>query len=238
MIVPCERLFGYLSLKACCGVIAVTEEILEHEVSRIGGGDVPTFLYPNGIFIEPLSTLHRYDKKVPQLIFVCSNFSPWQGLDLLLESVLRSDKDFNLHLVGRLSESQIRESSCDPRVIVHGDCTPRDIQDLYEECWIGLSSFALYRQGLSQACSLKVREYLCAGLPVYSGHRDVFPETFKYYKTGEPDIDEIIRFALTHRDTNRSDVRREARLFIDKRELLSKLYKDISNFLGSSTMDS
>ena len=234
----CERLFGYLSLRACHGIIGVTEEIVEYEVGRMGGGKARTFLYPNGIFIERSNRSPHFEKKTPQLIFVCSNFSPWQGLDLLLESVRRSDKMFDLHLVGRMSESQILESSRDPRVIIHGECAPKDIQNLYEECWVGLSSFALYRQGLSQACSLKVREYLCAGLPVYSGHQDIFPKQFKYYETGGPNIDEIVSFAVTHRDVKRGDVRREARRFIDKRKLLSQLYKDIYDFLGSSTLGS
>ncbi len=61
------------------------------------------------------------------------------------------------------------------------------------------------------------------GLPVYSGHKDVFPIEFQYYRNGPIDIDLIVKYAMQCINVKREVVAASAREYIEKEILLSKL---------------
>lgn len=207
------------------GVIAVTGEIAKNEISR-SVRNLPTFIYSNGIYIDGNVELQGKisQGEVIKIVFVSSYFAEWQGLDLLLDSMTNKYNGFELHLAGDMSEDLKQRVMADKRVVYHGLLEKKGLQDLYLSCDVGLSAFALDRKGMQQAATLKVREYLRYGLPVYSGHDDVFPSSFKYYKNGPPTIEDILLFAREHAGTNRLEVFSESRPYIDKVELLRNLH--------------
>ena len=223
-----ERFYGRRSILASQGIVAVTAEIGDYEVARSGAKASP-LIYPNGI---DMSSVGRRDDSrggdIPELLFVASEFVPWHGLDLLIESLEKSNEKFVLHLVGKLTAGQADAVAEIDQVVVHGVLSPRDVSNLAARCWVGLGSFALYRKSMYQACTLKVREYLAAGLPVYSGHADVFPDCFPYYKQGPANIVDILDYASSVRGVSRDSVATESRPFIDKGSLLSSLYTQLT----------
>ena len=75
-----------------------------------------------------------------------------------------------------------------------------------------------------QASTLKVREYLMWGLPVYAGYVDVFPENFPFFRSGECDIEAMIEFGLRTKLSSSEEVRRLSKPYIDKSILLKELY--------------
>jgi hypothetical protein len=77
---------------------------------------------------------------------------------------------------------------------------------------------------MTQACTLKVREYLALGLPVYLGHDETIPKTFNFVKKGPANIDEIIEYAYSMKNAKRQDVIDTAKLFIDKKILVKNFY--------------
>jgi hypothetical protein len=82
---------------------------------------------------------------------------------------------------------------------------------------------------MREACTLKVREYLANGLPVYAGHVDSgLPINFPYFFTGPPRIPEILEYARRVRNVDRVSVSSEAKSFIDKEALLLKLYNALN----------
>lgn len=99
------------------------------------------------------------------------------------------------------------------------------IKEIAAGCDLGLTSFALFRKGMTQACTLKTREYLAMGLPVCSGHEDpAFPPSFHYY-IHDPDLsgDRLLETAKEFRRTKRETVRQAATPFIDKFGIMEKL---------------
>ena len=222
-----ERFFGRRSLEAVDGLVAVTHEIERYELSRIKGAP-PTFVYPNGIFFgDGDAVLPDLREEVINLVFVASHFVPWHGLDLLLGDLRRCDRPFRLHLVGRVSPDDERVAAADPRIVLHGLLRGEEIKTLTARCDLGLASFALHRKNMHEACTLKVREYLSCGVPVYSGHEDVFPQGFRFYRRGEPLLDDILRYADECRSVSRGEVAREAQPFISKESLLGKLHGEL-----------
>lgn len=221
-----EALLGRPTIAAAAGLIGVTQEIVNYELNRSDCPNKPAYVYPNGIIFKELQLEDRRSPDVPELLFV-ANFAPWHGLDLLLRNVAQSKAQFVLHLVGKIPDEQLVFTK-DPRIKVHGHLNQHQIQNLSARCWIGLSSFALYRKKMKQACPLKVREYLMLGLPVYGDHADVFPETVRFYKKGNGTLTSILNFARNTRKIEKVFIARESDPFINKITLLRSLYFKLS----------
>jgi|26BtaG_2_1085354.scaffolds.fasta_scaffold07582_2 hypothetical protein len=222
-----DKYLGAVCISKSDGIIGVTNEIINFEKSRIKNKKINSFLYPNGIRIDYSELLLNYKSKEIELMFVASYFFDWHGLDLLLKNIKESNEKFILHIIGEVSKKDKKSGINDERIIFHGSLNRDEIINIAQHCNVGLSSFALYRKGMNQACTLKVREYLSLGLPVYSGHQDVFPDDFPYYKYGPPLIDNIIKFSKETILTSRNEIRKESSRYINKKILLSKLFEEI-----------
>jgi glycosyltransferase involved in cell wall biosynthesis len=224
-----EVLIGRMSIRRSSGIVGVTNEIVEYEKYRAKQYGKITTVYPNGITsANPPISDTRTD--TPVFLFVCSFFSAWHGLDLLLDAMDRNNKEhFVLHLVGELSQKDQERAVKDKRIVLHGKKNQEEIRVIATSCWVGLSSFALYRKRMNEACTLKVREYLMMGLPVYAGYKEVFPDSFPFYSRGDADIAEMMKFSRSVRGVSRSSVVDCARPYIEKSGLLSELYVWLSN---------
>lgn len=223
LLAPFEMLLGRFSIRAASGIIGVTREIARYEIHRANREKKEYFVYPNGVSIRNIKyTDERED--IPEIIFVASHFYSWHGLDLLLNNAKKSDAKFILHLVGNLSKDDYIQASLDPRVRLHGTQTTEYIERLSRRCWLGLSSFALHRKMMSEACTLKVREYLLCGLPVYANYAESFPEEFPFFRRGEANFHEILAYAHNMRTVSRNEVSRMSAQYINKDILLNSLY--------------
>lgn len=221
-----EKMLGRISLTLCAGIVGVTREIALYEKNRSGKSYLLEFIYPNGYVLEDKPLLdNRTD--TPEILFVASLFSPWHGLDRLLSSLSSNSDQFVLHLVGSLLPGQIEMINNDRRIVVHGRLSLKEIETISQQCWLGLSSFALDRKSMNEACTLKVREYLANGLPVYAGYADVFPHNFKYFRNGPPDITEILSYAKELRSESRQAVNLASRQYVCKENLVKNLYEQI-----------
>jgi glycosyltransferase involved in cell wall biosynthesis len=219
-----EDFIGKKTLQLSNGVIGVTQEIIDYEMSRINTLEKENYVYPNGILYKQL-TLKDRRGDIPELLFL-ANFSPWHGLDRLLHAIKKSDEDFVLHLVGKVP-NELKDQITDPRIKLHGHLNQNQIVELSEQCWIGLASFALDRNKMKQACPLKSREYLMLGLPVYGDYQDIFPDDFIYFKKGNEEISMILDFSRAVRSCTKVDISTNSHSFIDKISLLSVIYNKI-----------
>lgn len=225
-----ERVFGGMSIKNSDGIICVTEEIFKYENARVDNFFEKKIIYPNGVFYNNTELVDNRTLGIPEILFVASDFIPWHGLDLLLRDLENTSEKFILHIVGNVSRKDAIEAEKDNRVILYGVLNQEEINEVIQKSWVGLSSFALDRKKMKEACTLKVREYLHGGVPVYSGYKDVFPSEFKYYRKGSPNFNEIIKFAKEMRLVSKQDIKESSRPYIDKEVLLSNLYKELKEY--------
>jgi glycosyltransferase involved in cell wall biosynthesis len=233
-----ERLLGRRVVARARGIVCVTPEIAHHELRRLPArADRTVIIYPNGVLYrdDPEETVDRREEQ-PEVIFVASQFFDWHGLDLLLRSMSLSREAALLHLVGVLPDAVMRQAKSDSRVFLHGRLDPPQLRPLIARSWIGLSSFGLSTKGMTEACTLKTREYLRAGLPVYAGHRDsALPADFGYFREGPANWDAILEYARAVRAVPRTEVALAARPLIDKEVLLERLYRSLEG--GSNVQD-
>ncbi|MFY9100653.1 hypothetical protein OZY48_06370 [Aliarcobacter cryaerophilus] len=234
-----ESLTGYISLKQVKGCICVTEDIEKYQYKRAG---IKTFLYPNGINVDDtlLFADNRNDKEI-NIAFVCSIFSEWHGLDLLIDNINKNKafiqcNNIKIHLIGKITEKNLKKiqeiTENESIIYKYGHISQNEYESILEKCDIGLDSLALYREGLIEGSALKVREYLAGGLAVYSCYRDsALKEDFEYYKIGDLNIKEIYNFAMKIKSVSRKEIRNKSINYISKSILLKKLYLDIEKFM-------
>ena len=210
------------------GIVGVTEEIVDYQVRRSGTSRLNSTVYPNGIKLDGTDIAEdARTGSVPRLIFVSSYFHRWHGLDRLISAVKASSEEFVIDIVGNVHGADARAAFGDDRLILHGPLNNSGIAALLAESWLALSSFALDRKKMKQACTLKVRQYLSHGIAVYASHLDVFPEEFPYFEVGSCNLDDIVKFAKSMRFVSREDVRKTSWPYIDKTVLLRGCYESL-----------
>jgi len=226
-----ESVAAKLALPYCKAIFGVTLEIADYECNRYSL-DKPICRYSNGILTGNIAVLA--DKRQANSIntaFICGTFSPWHGLDKVFKACQASRNRtcvLTIHLIGRLSPQQIdfvaiNKFDC-VRFVVHGHINEEQYRLILEECDYGIASLALHRQSLSEASTLKVREMLALGLPIYSGHHDIALPTDKNYVriTQDPSIDEMLEFGWHCKQITRQEVRIQSIPMIEKSAAMNK----------------
>lgn len=227
--------FTRCAVGSSAGMIGVTDDILAYMRRRLNRAARKEVIYPNGIFQadwdSPLKDRRSGSLKI---IFVASHFFEWNGLEVVLRSIdgeRRTTESWELHLVGNLESNQIEiieESKFSDRIVIHGVLSPPLIADLMACMDLSLGAFKLDMVGLRFASTLKVRESLGLGLPVYAGHCDKsFKDMPNCFTKGPPDWFAILAAAADSRKRTKEEVRRAARPKIDKETLLAELLKKI-----------
>lgn len=224
-----EILTGWVAVRFARGVLGVTNEIADYQVA-LRGTRKPSFQYSNGIDPTEVHIIDDLrDEDSISIAFFCGFFSDWHGLDRLIDSVRKAEKipdGFTIHLIGKLPDSAYRlVDKLEERrniFLLHGFLTPDDYIKIIARADLGISSFALDRKNLYEGSTLKVREMLAMGLPVYSGHHDsALPSNFPYYfYRYRPDIADICKVARSMKEVSRNDVRTAAMPYIGKREAM------------------
>lgn len=173
-----EKLSAAHFLKRVCGIIGVTDEIRRHELQLAGAK--PSTVIGNGILVAetPFTSFRPYDGRELHLVFVANDFAAWQGLNRLLEGLatFQGPERLVLHLVGRVyPETQAwiaRASLPHAEVQLHGRLHGAELDRVMERATLGVSSLGLYTNRMTEACTLKSREYAARGLPFVMGYTD------------------------------------------------------------------
>ena len=224
-----ERHLGARTLARCSGLIAVTAEIAAYEQARLQRR-LPALVVANGIDLSAQALAGDERGGVPKLLFVASRFAAWHGLDLLLDAVGQSSTEFELYLVGELPDAERQRALSDARITCTGYLAPTAITALMGRCDLGISTLALARKGMREACTLKAREYLGGGLPCWADHQDsALPADFPFMRQGGAALDDMLSFALGMRRRSRAEVRAAAAPLIEKSTLLRRTARFIQS---------
>ena len=106
-----------------------------------------------------------------RLLFMGSPGQNWQGVDVLSGLAKDLGEGFHIHVVGPRRE-ELGAAELPGNIHVHGYLTREEYLPLLRETHIGLGTVALHRKGMQEACPIKVREYIAAGLPVILPYTD------------------------------------------------------------------
>ena len=229
-----EQVIGRFTLAQVSAIAGVTNQIGAYQQQRCGDPNKLFIHYGNGAVYgdNPVLPQQTLNPECHEFIFLSSEFPVWMGLDLLFEAAQNCTRQFKLHIVGRLTSAQQAQLATDPRFIAHGYMDSADVNELMARCTLGLSTFGIHRKRFTEGNTLKAREYLRAGLPVYAGHKDIFTEDFPYHKDGAADFASILAFADEMSTVDRQLVSETARPLIEKKQVLAGMYEALHKVPG------
>lgn len=168
-----ESRFGKKALELAKKGVAVTDEIARYEESR--SPKYKCSVISNGIAVDKVPFKQREFKKGDTLniLLLVAHDVDWHGVDIILESFAKYKNDnIKIFFVGKFEEQQKRLAEKNKNVLLKGYLSAKEFDDCLRNSHVGLGSFALFRKELEEASTLKVREYLASGLPVFFGHKD------------------------------------------------------------------
>ena len=108
-----------------------------------------------------------------------------------------------------------------------------------ELCDGGISSLALFRNGLNEASSIKTRQYLSLGIPVIAGCRDTAIDLeFKYYNlVNKNNIPKILKSFKKFKKISRIEISDESLPLISKENSIKNLSTWLLNNLNNMDLN-
>ena len=158
-----HRLTRRRILDSVAGFAPVTRELL----TRFASFGKPAVVIANGIALPERPSAPPVAGNSPRLIFVGSPGSPWHGLERLAE-LARLLPELHFDVVGCPAPLMPQPSNLQ----FHGAMSRDAYEPLLHQATAAVGTMALFRKHMQEACPLKVREYLAAGLPVIAAYRD------------------------------------------------------------------
>jgi len=171
------------------GIVGVTDEITQYEVTRSGDPNKPHITIGNGINVDSVSVRHPVPFMGKDLHLLCvANLRRWHGLDRLIQGLgtYHGPVTVTLHVAGEGPEipqlkKLINDLGISGQVIFHGFTTGKDLDELFNSCHIAVGTLGMHRKRLTQTSELKVREYCARGIPYMISCADPdFPDGFSY----------------------------------------------------------
>ena len=168
-------------LSKVVGIIGVTDEIRKMQLDLVKTAK-PSKTISNGIDVESIefTKFADFDNRTLNMIFVSNIFYPWQGLDRLLQGLIKYKGyiHINLFLAGniyRRKELRIIRNLKEKNVNIHtlGELQGAKLDDYHINSNVAVSSLALFRKKMNEACTLKTREYIARGIPFIYAYNDV-----------------------------------------------------------------
>lgn len=157
-------------LRDAAGYVFVTHQLKDASSFAQFARRRPSLVLGNGIDLEsvPWTPPPTNVDRNPRLVFVGHPHTPWHGIDHLVE-LARLRPNLHVDVVG-LDREELFDAP--GNVVCHGELMPTEYAQLIAAADIGVGTLGLYRKNMDEACALKVREYLAAGLPVILGCSD------------------------------------------------------------------
>lgn len=238
-----ERYLTPLTMRSASGIAAVTSEIRDYQVARFPHLRNQAIVMPNGYhFAATKPAKDQRSSTSVTFTFVSATFAEWHGLDRLLEAITEdtseSHKLVRIHLVGALNEKQRegvdRSIRRGVEIIIHGVLNSDEIRSLLHGTDVAVGSLALDRQNLVGASTLKVREYLASGIPVYATHTDTaLPEDFPFfYADTTVSLKRMLKYAETMAGYSRQEIREASKTYLDKKLILKRMVGELAEMRG------
>lgn len=208
-----EKQLGAEVLKHAKGGICVTHELAKYEAGRCPG--YKTFVVSNGASIDTefVSEAPQFTNTLRAFMLVGDN-APWQGFERITEGLKRfSDKNFSVEVsiigIDHMDTTHLHLPPNCKLSFLKKSTTFFETYAL-KDYHLAFSTLALYKKGMHEAASLKLRDNMLRGFPMVlgyndtdvSGNADFKPYTLQVPNDSSPlDFARIIDFYKTVRQT-------------------------------------
>lgn len=172
-----EHVYGAKIVGRSRGAIGVTSEITKYVSEKIKpNANIIFATIGNGVWVDKIkirkSPPDMGSKKYQLLILIGgSGVNNWIGLDRIIDglSQYKGNSSFELLVCGNVDARNYKDLD---NVKYLGYKNETEIEGFIETVHLALGSFAMYRTGLTQGSTLKLRDYCARGVPFAYGYFD------------------------------------------------------------------
>lgn len=163
-----NRLGRGIILSKASAFVSVSHEIAAHPT--MSKFHKPVTVISNGILIEDSQILPPPQNKTPHLVFIGTTGMPWHGEDKLIW-LARQYPEIHIDIIGS-SRNELAEMGIPENVTCHGFLNEEEFMKVFSTSDVAVGTLALHRKQMEETSTLKIREYLRAGLPIILGCQD------------------------------------------------------------------
>lgn len=208
---------------------------------------IKTIRAHNGVDCSKIKPIERYNLKADEINLIgVAQFRAQHGYERLIRGLGEYYKTnhttkVKLTLVGNgsempLYEHEVEKAGIGQFVIFAGSQMGEELDRLYNEADIAISSLGMYKLGLQYVSTLKNCEYLAKGLPVVAGYDDYVLEDNPYSlrvsnDNSSIDINQIIGFFNDVYAGGKEKTVKEIREIALRKADLSQSYKDVISYI-------
>lgn len=199
----------------------------------------------------PLQHEVHFSGKQIRLIGVAS-LAQWHGYDRLIQGLGKyykgnPDRKVEFHIVGdgavvKDLKKLCRDLDVEQYVFFHGWMHGKELDDIFDQCDIGVGSLGMYRIGLQSGSTLKLREYTARGIPFLYGYTDslirscVEEYTLQVSNDDSPiDINNVISFYDKMAQIGFDNVAKEMRRLAEKNLSWEQQMKPVVDYILSDS---
>ena len=221
--------------------------VLDCNVSSAYG--IPTIMVVNGTDLSKIQPRTPTEYRGIINVVLVAYLQGYHGIEKIFDAIKdyysrSNSRNVLFHIVGygpkldeykRIAENPIFKE----HMIFYGKKTGDELDNILNNCEIGISSLANKEAGVLFSSTLKSKEYLAKGIPVISDVMlDVFyenPKYFFYILNNEFNIDELVTFYDTvYSSRDRQEIIDEIRAFADQTCDMYKVLKVVDDDFNSS----
>lgn len=201
----------------------------------------------NGVDVEAFPEKKQNKKPGELNVLIVASLQPAHGVDRFIRGMKEYYKNevkekVILHVVGGgsiLPDLQKEAADLGDKVVFHGFKFGKELDELYDQCDIGLEILAPKRKDIKISAALKTREYICRVFPFVSACTlDISELGYNEYcrvsdDEGPIDINQIIEYYFAYEkdyESKRAYMRQFARRFLDMRYAM----KDVTEYFRDS----
>jgi len=207
---------------------------------------IPCINVPNGFDFDEVELIR--EDAVPATIEIAavSSMRIWHGYERIIEGMHRyyaggGTRNLILHLVGDGRECGKYKALCDEyrlgdHVVFHGAMHGKELDNLLEQCTLGIDSLGRHRTGVDVLSSLKSREYGAKGIPFINSCKiDIVEEDFPYMlqvpaDESPVDVESVVSFFdKVYEGGSRLAVAKEVRAYIEHKSDMSAVMRQVLN---------
>ena len=173
-----ERLKAKKFFRNVDAVVGVTSEIAKYEIER-ANRKIPYFILTNGIDVEKykVKKFLKFKGDTLKMIFVGLTTNRWHGLDRLLIGMKNYNGNVKLELnvVGSTTKdirNLVKLLHLEKEVEFHGHKYGKELDEIFDNSHIAISTLGIHRKNLKYGSTLKVREYMARGITFVISHID------------------------------------------------------------------
>lgn len=240
-----ERLYGKAVRKNAKLGICNSQEIANFQFKKSGrkyntviGGDAVE------VSIFPILKRPEFNKEL-NLVFLkgASTSAEFNGLERLMIALkyYKGDYIINFHILGNQlkREKQFVEDNEIKGVYFHFPLLENELFDFLSNMHLGVATLGLYKKGLNQTTTIKIREYMALGLPFIYAYTDPdLNEEVKMFSLEFPnddsaiDMQKVVDFAhkVLLDPSHSQKMRKYAEEHLDYEVKMKKLYSNLKKY--------